>query len=114
MPLLLVTPMENNKWWVHNNVELRCYILVDPFPVVNVCDKGDNNNTTNTVSNSINLDNIKKGTDIVSSVVRACDTDVLHQNRTDDLDFAKIPKAFIEINSRRMNYFGKAFVMFCY
>ena len=55
------------------------------------------------------MDNIKtEGTDTVSSVVRVSDTDVSHQNRTDDLDLAKIPKAFIELNSRRMNYFGKA------
>ena len=35
-----------------------------------------------------------------SSIVQACDTDVSHQNRTDDLDLAKIPKGFIELNSR--------------
>ena len=41
------------------------------------------------------LDNIEtEGTGTVSSVVRACDTDVSHQNRTDDLNLAKIPKAF--------------------
>jgi len=31
----------------------------------------------------------------------------VHQNRTDGLDLAKIAKAFIELNSRRINYFGK-------
>ena len=31
----------------------------------------------------------------------------VHQNRTDDLDLTKIAKAFIELNSRRLNYFGK-------
>ena len=31
----------------------------------------------------------------------------VHQNRTDDLDLDKIAKAFIEVNSRRMKYFGK-------
>ena len=31
----------------------------------------------------------------------------VHQNRTDDLDLDKITKAFIEVNTRRMNYFGK-------
>ena len=40
-------------------------------------------------------------------LLKACDTDVSHQRRTDDLDLAKIPKAFIELNSRRMNYFSK-------
>ena len=56
------------------------------------------------------MDNIEtEGTGTISSIVRACDTDdVSHQNRTNDLDLAKIPKEFIELNSRRMNYFGKA------
>ena len=31
-----------------------------------------------------------EGTGIVSSIVRACDTDVSHHNKTDDLDLAKI------------------------
>ena len=31
----------------------------------------------------------------------------VHQNRTDDLDLAKVAKAFIESNSRRLHYFGK-------
>ena len=35
-----------------------------------------------------------------------------NQNRTDDLDLAKIPIAFVELNSRRMNYFGKALLCF--
>ena len=30
----------------------------------------------------------------------------------DDLDLAKIPKAFIELKSRRTNYFGKALQCF--
>ena len=39
------------------------------------------------------MDNIDtKGTGAVSSVVRACDTDVPHQNRTYDLDLAEIPQ----------------------
>ena len=37
-----------------------------------------------------------KGTGTVSSMVRACDTRVSHQSRTDDLDTAKIPKALSE------------------
>ena len=30
-----------------------------------------------------------EGTGAVSSIVRACDTDVSHQNRTDDLNLAQ-------------------------
>ena len=56
-------------------------------------------------SSSISVDNI--GTDTVSSIVSACDTDVSHQSRTDDLDLAKNPKVVIELNSRRINYFSK-------
>ena len=75
----------------------------------NVGDKGDNDDTANTISSSINVNNIEtEGTGTVSSIVRTCDTDMSHQNRTDDLDLANIPKAFIELNSRRMNCFGKA------
>ena len=37
-----------------------------------------------------------KGTGTVSSIVRACDTHLSHQSRTDDLDTAKIPKALSE------------------
>ena len=37
------------------------------------------------------MDNIEtQGTGTISSLVRACDTDVSHQNRTDDWDLAKI------------------------
>ena len=51
------------------------------------------------------MDNIEtEGTGIVSSIGRVCDTDLSHQSRTNDLDLAKIPKAFTELNSRRMNY----------
>ena len=51
------------------------------------------------------MDNIEtEGTGIVSSIGRVCDTDLSHHNRTDDLDLAKILKAFTELNSRRMNY----------
>ena len=36
------------------------------------------------------MDNIEtEGTGTVSSIVRACDTDVSHQNITDDLKFLK-------------------------
>ena len=39
------------------------------------------------------MDNIEtEGTDTVSSIVRACDTHVSHQSRTDDMDLAKIPR----------------------
>ena len=67
----------------------------------NIGDKGEN-----TVSSSINMGNIEtKVTGTVSSIVRACDTDASHQNRIDDLDLAKTPKAFIELYSRRVSYF---------
>ena len=65
----------------------------------NVGDEGDDDNTANTISSSINMNNIEtKDTDTVCSIAIACDTDVSHQNRTDDLDLAKISKAFIDIN----------------
>ena len=51
-----------------------------------------------------------EGTGTVSSIVRAYDTDVSYLNRTGDLDLAKIPKQFIELNSRKM----QSIVMFCY
>ena len=42
------------------------------------------------VSSSVNVDNIEmEATDTVNSIVRACDTDVLHQNRIDDLHLAQ-------------------------
>ena len=70
--------------------------------------KGDDN-IANTISSSINVDNIEtEGTGTISSIVRAYDTDVSQQNRTHNTNLNKIPKAFIEINSRRINYFGKA------
>ena len=67
----------------------------------NIGDKGNNNDTANTISSSINMDSIEtEESGTVSSIIRACDTDhwsdVSHQIRTDDLDLAKIPKAFID------------------
>ena len=76
---------------------------VDSICFCNVGDEGDDDNTANTVSSSINVDNIEtEGTGTVSSIVRTCDTDVSHQNRTGDVDLAKIPEAFIELNSREL------------
>ena len=55
--------------------------------ICNFVDKGDDDDTENTVSSSINMDNIEtEGTGTVGSFVRACDTDTSHQNRTNDLD----------------------------
>ena len=69
---------------------------VDFICCCNIGDEGDNNDTTNIVSSSINVNNIDaESTDTVSSIVRACDTDVSYQNRSDDLDLATIPKEFI-------------------
>ena len=39
-----------------------------------------------------------------------CDADVSHQKRPDDLDLTKVVRAFIELNSRRMEKHCK----FCY
>ena len=62
----------------------------------NVGDKGSDDDTENTISSSINMDNIEtEGTGTVSSIAKTCDTDVSHQNRTDNLDLAKIPKALL-------------------
>ena len=61
----------------------------------NVVDEGDDDDTENTVSSSINVDNIEtEGTGTVGRFVRAYDIDMSHQNRTNDLDLAKILKAF--------------------
>ena len=59
---------------------------MDSICSYNVGDKGGNDDTANTVSSSMNVNNFEtEGTDTVSCIVRACDTDVSHQNRTDDL-----------------------------
>ena len=48
-----------------------------PFAVVMFGDKWDNDDTANTVSSSMNMDNIQtESTGIISSIVRACDIDV--------------------------------------
>ena len=80
-----------------------------PFVVVMLVMKEvSDDDTSNTVDSSINVSNIvTEGT--LCNVVRACDTVVSDLNRTDNLDLVKIPKAFVELNSGRMNYFGKAF-----
>ena len=77
---------------------------VDSICCCNVDDEENDDNIANTINSSINVCYSKmEGTGTVSSVVRACDTDVSHQNRIHDLDLVKIPKAFIELNSRRKN-----------
>ena len=87
---------------------------VDSICGCNIGDEGGYDNTANTFSSSINMGNIEaEGTGTVS-ILRVCDTDVSHQNRTDDLDLAKIPKAFIELSSRRINYYGKALQYFAF
>ena len=48
----------------------------------NVGNEGGNDDTANTISSSNDVDNIEtEGTGIVSSIVRACDTDLSHQNK---------------------------------
>ena len=61
-----------------------CYLLLSSYFSKNYTDKiGSFNNTANTVSSSINMDNIEtESNGTVSSIVRACDTDVSNQNRT--------------------------------
>ena len=82
---------------------------VDSICSCNIGDEGGYDNTANTFSSSINMGNIEaEGTGTVSSILRVCDTNVSHQNKTDHLDLAKIPKAFIKLSSRRINYYGKA------
>ena len=72
---------------------------VDSIYVCSIGDEGGYDNTANTFSSSINMGNIEaECTGAVSSILRVCDTDVSHQNRTDDLDLAKIPKALILLN----------------
>ena len=66
---------------------------VDFTCICSIGDKGGYDNTTNTFSSSINMGNIEaERTGTVSSILRVCDTDVSHQNRTDDLDLAKFLK----------------------
>ena len=101
--------MKSNERWIHGSAEFEKIPRVEwiTFFDCNV-GEGDDDSTENTVSSSVYVDNIEtEGTGTVSSAVRGCDTDVSYQNKTDDLDLAKIPKVFIELNSR-MDYFGKA------
>ena len=71
---------------------------VDSIWGCTIGDKGNDNDTANTstVSSSIKVDTIEtEDTGAVSSIVRACDTDVLHQNKIDCLDLYKIPNELI-------------------
>ena len=87
---------------------------VDSICSCNVGDEGDNDDTANTVSSSINMDNIAtEGTGTISSIVRACNIDVSHQNRTDDLDLAKIPKAFFTLKLQKNELLWQSIIIFC-
>ena len=63
------------------------------------------------------MDNIEtEGTGTVSSIVRACDTHVSHQSRTDDMDLAKIPRptrrvpvTMLQLESTLLQRHGKIF-----
>ena len=57
------------------------YVEWIPFVVrCNIGDKGDDDDTANIISSSINVDNIEiEDTDTASGIVRTCDTDVSHQ-----------------------------------
>ena len=78
----------------------------------NIGDEGDNDDTANTISSSINIET--EGTGNVSSIVSACNTDASHQNRTDDLDLAKIPKAFFVLKLHKNKLLWQSIIMFCY
>ena len=55
---------------------------VDSICYCNVGDEGDNDNTAKAVISNINVDNVKtEGTGTISSIVRACDTDVSHYSK---------------------------------
>ena len=65
------------QWEIQENAMCS----VDFICSCNIDDEGDNNDTANIVSSSINVNNIDaESTDTVSSIVRACDTDVSYQN----------------------------------
>ena len=87
MQLLLVGQMKSSQWWIHINVEFKdSTCRVDSFCSCNVGDEGGDDDTANTVNTSINVGNIvTEGT--LCNVVRASDTEVSHQNRTDNLDW---------------------------
>ena len=87
---------------------------VDSISSCNIGDEGDNDDTENTISNSINVNNIEtEGTGNVSSIVSACNTDVSYQNRTDDLDLAKIPKPFFVLKLHKNKLLWQSIMMFC-
>ena len=87
--------MKSGKRRIHSNVEFKKSPRVKWIPFAGGCnfgDEGDDYNTANTISRSVNVDDIEmEGIGTVNSIVRACDTDVSHQNRTDDLDLVKTP-----------------------
>jgi len=66
--------------------------------------------TTATAERSFS--SLRKVKTYLRNIMSACKLNNLllmhvHQNKTDGLDLTKIAKAFIELNSRRINYFGK-------
>ena len=66
--------------------------------------------TTSTAERSFS--SLRKVKTYLRNTMSACKLNNLllmhvHQNRTDQLDLTEIAKAFIAVNSRRMNYFGK-------
>ena len=84
---------------------------VDSICSCNIGDEGDNDDTANTISSSINIET--EGTGNVSSIVSACNTDASHQKRTDDLDLAKIPKAFFVLKLHKNKLLWQSIIMFC-
>ena len=60
----------------------RATCRVDSICCCNVGDEGDNDDTVKAVISNINVANIEtEGTGTVSSIVRACDTDVSRYNK---------------------------------
>ena len=54
---------------------------VDSIFGCNIGDEEGDDNTANSISNSINVDNIEtESTGNISGIVRACDTNLSHQN----------------------------------
>ena len=90
--LLSVIEMKSSKQWIYSNVGFKktpC-VRVDSNCGCNfrvMLEMMTMQQTPLVLSSSINVDNIyTKVSGTVSSFVRACDTDLSHQNRTDDLD----------------------------
>ena len=90
-----MTQMKSGKRWIFSNVGFKNtpHVRVDSICSCNFWVRKETikrQQTPSVFSSNINMDNIEtESTGTVSGVVRACDTDVSHQNRTDDLNLAQ-------------------------